>query len=370
MHDLDLLRDDPCLAEGLGSSIPGTSKVLEFLRALGAHRGFKTVPAHPWNKILTEVVKNIRGKCERLSGRLERATIDVEAIQDPVTSRLAWRSDLQSRLPARIVCIWREADLVLSGGLCHEDVDVMHCLQAALELADAFKIQRLFRMGPVCSAIDVHTWIHEQVYQYESGIPGVGKRAYETHVPFILGLASGSTEIEVLRRKKSYKWQPVAKNDGAEIVWTSSDMEDDPGGPSSLALRRSIGGHHHEYAVIQTNLDTVDGHLFARFTEGQEKTIRAVNEVQRLALGAFPHESAGLAGEGRFRVALLTYNVCSAIRQLAFKGARQRMGLDRFRAHLVQGVGRMMTEEKGRWLKLSQSHVSESFQRIWREFPP
>lgn len=369
VDDLDMLRCDPCLVEGLSLPIPGTSKVLEFLRALGHDRIALSDTPHPWEKVMADIISVVRGKCEQLNGGVDMATIDVEVVPDPLASRLVWKPG--RRFPTRIVCIWREADLILSGGLCHDDADVVRCLQAALAVANKFEIRRLLRMGPVCSSVPVHSWIQDQVYRYERGIPCLGTRCYKTQVGYIQCMAERPENLENLLTANGNDWHNMSINCTVQGQWAKLEMKQDPGNSYFLALRRPHNDENHcEYAVLQTNLEKVDDTLLVRFLEGKERIARSVNEIQQLALGAFPQEKAGLAGEGRFLLALLSYNIFSGIRQLVFQGADQRMCLDRFRLQLIQGVGRMMTEEKCRWLRLSQSRVSDIFQKIWREFPP
>ncbi|MDR3561321.1 MAG: hypothetical protein P4N59_07775 [Negativicutes bacterium] len=371
IQDLDLMRRDACVEEAFGRKAPGRSRIQRFLRELG--RSFIKAPLgrDPWQMVLGKSVKNIRSKCEAENvGRLKHATIDVEIVPEPATTRLTWRSNSPSHgFPNRVVCIWREADLVLSGGMCRHAADLIARLTAALEMIDEFGVSRLLRAGPECCAPAVLSWVQKREFVYKTKPDGRHWKTYKKNIGYILGMPPEEAPLREMAGESRLVWSAEGSLGDGAFAWAKSHKGGDMGMVKEFLFRKRKGNDDYEYARLQTNVEAIDGLLFQRFLKGDFAVACAIHDIERLAQGAFPAVSAGDAGEGRFQSAILAYNIFTALRQLVFSGAERQMSLDRFRQKFICGVGRMSTKG-GRWLNLSQDHIESQMHDVWQCFPP
>lgn len=373
VEELFELSKDGCLSEGLNMPIPGADKALSFLRALGRCQRQQFEGRDPWQQVLEKSVFSISNKLDPVIKKPgEKVTICVETVESPETSRLVWKLNVAGTQPKRVVCVWRETDLVLSGALCRNPHDVIGCLYAALEIADAFGHSRIVFGGPECWQPDVKQWMHEQSFRQRAKTDGKLWSRKKKQIGYAFSAPLESISIDRLGNDSTLDWSCQSLEAASEIEWATEefDPEHDHDKPKHLVLRQKRpDSEEFEYAMLVSNLRTVDGHLFERFKKGHQDAARAINDIRQLAAGSFPTDSSGDAGEGRFRLALLTYNVCSAIRQLVFKNDEARAPIDQFRTKLIRGVGRIAKDGGSRWLKLSQTRISNSFHKVRRQFP-
>jgi hypothetical protein len=101
---------------------------------------------------------------------------------------------------------------------------------------------------------------------------------------------------------------------------------------------------------------------------GQQEVNRTTADVLELAAGAFPEAFHGPTGEGRFQLALLSYNICSAIKSLCFESEMRRIPIPRFREIFIHVLGQSLRGRRKGALKIKKNEAHARFTRLYKIF--
>lgn len=288
-------------------------------------------------------------------------TICVEQVRSVETSRRLWGCDRSHPLPVRVVCYWREADIFLAGAFCQQPSDVINILQSAMRIADEIRIARMLFGGAECWLPDVLKWLKEQRFPYRTGLSAPVCRTKEKQLGYILSTPPSASAIEAIK-EPALKWAAVERRDSTPTEWVRLAPNPDFADVKLTALRqRRVAANEYEYSLLGSNRDSSGTDLLIRFEKGRMDVAHAINDLQQLAHGSYPPYVAGDDEEGRFRLALLTYNICSGIRYLVKDQAPIKIPIGRFRELFIHGAGRLASGQRNTLLKFNDKRISRVF---------
>jgi hypothetical protein len=224
-----------------------------------------------------------------------------------------------------MVAVWAEADLVLADEFRDGNVPARQsprtCAQAAFAALPATVTQRYFRGDSACHENDLLNWLKHSDRQEEAG----GRIGFCVSAVMSVDLAQAVAQV------RARDWQTFATEaDGTRRQWAEVDFV--PGercekkdswplryvGLRLLKAQGSLfgdGSDRQHHAVI-TNLDWAGARLLPWHRE-KAGTIEHVHDEVKNALGGGHMPSQHVAVNAAwFRLALLAYNVASAIKGL------------------------------------------------------
>jgi hypothetical protein len=135
-----------------------------------------------------------------------------------------------------------------------------------------------------------------------------------------------------------------------------------------IAVRRD-SGWGHSYGAILTNRERAGGDLVNYFCKAAHDVNRFAADLDALAKAADEAAVSEKTGHGRFLLALLSHNVCSAARRACFGKSARSTPLVRMRELLLHAAGRMVKTRGSRWLKLNQGESTDLFLKLRKTFP-
>lgn len=377
--DCELLRNDPCIKTGLSYTPPSSKPARTFLERLSTEEkeaadlegtsGFQSVLADA----AAAIWKNHRASPHTPKPDEIPVTIDVILLPAVEPPHISWVRPVESALPGRVVCLWREADLFLSGGFCRNSKMLIRRISQALAAIPMAGFGRLIRSGLACCDPVVLSWLSEQQITFDIKIRDW--RTKKLPVGFILGTKLTSDMVAALDRER-IGWSREGLQSNASLDWkefTPPYSEQVLPGLRlcHVALRRAVSEEEPDqfaYTAFVTNRGRGAGAMAAWFIKGNAEVNRAIEDLTVMAKGLNPDARSDKTGEGRFQVALLSYNICAAIRRLCFAPRYRHVSINRFRELLVHATGRMVISGRPRWLKISQSEARLIFGELQRRF--
>ena len=105
-----------------------------------------------------------------------------------------------------------------------------------------------------------------------------------------------------------------------------------------------------------------------RFIRGEHEISQCCYDVDLLLRAAEPGRSADSTLEGRFRLGLLNYNLCSAIRRSVWPREKQTVSISPLRERLFHASGSMVRGQRKVSLKLRQIEASIALDRVREVF--
>ena len=392
-EDFSLLHHDSCLEKGLGYALPKTRTVRDFLdffheedlAALRPKReeqkSFILAPSSGI-EALQRVQEGLVQRVAKLYGQqnsvLSIATIDMDAtiIESHKESALSHYEGGRGYQP--MVAVWSEADLVVADQFRDGNVpakqEPLSCAKTAFGALPNTVKQRYFRGDSACHENGLIQWLRDPERSAESG----GRIGFAISA-VMSGALAGS--VAMIPEKQ---WKTITvEADGTLRQWAEVDFV--PGDKTekkdSLPLRYigvrllkaqgslfADGSDRHHHAVV-TNLDW-EGRRLLQWQREKAGTIEHVHDEVKNALGGghMPSQHFNV-NAAWFKLALMAYNLASAIRGLCFAPAERTVRFKKFRLMLVHICGRM--SRFGCKLRLrfcaSQS-VIDRFRKVWDIF--
>ena len=381
VHDCGLLEEE-CLKAGLGYEKPPTSGEAEaFLRRLGQNvrntNGLSRV-----HEIMAHLVNEIwktHNPTEKISfATAKHVTIDVVTLQGAGSvhrsPHVDWAGIAKpAPFPCRILCLWREADLVLGGGDCPDVQALIHRIDEALKvIPNTVGKGRLIRAGSVCCNSKMLSWLGDQSNPYKIKV-GYSKTRH-TPVGFIVAVPLANETLLSLDQVRD-GWSSRGIQPSLKISWKKHVPEN----PITLskpvryiAFRQSPMGPVNEpymYALVVTNRDRAEGDMVNWYLRDARSVNQVVRDIEMLASGSNQAVLWESTGEGRFQLAMLTYNLLTAIRFRGFPKDSETISVSRLRELLIHTTGRIV-KGKGEFnLKLSQAKALTIFGKLKNQFP-
>jgi DDE family transposase len=392
-EDMHLLVGDTCLERGLGFPLPKVGAVRSFLNRfhdedLESARPKREVqksfimpssePVQGLQSVQAGVVRRIAKLYAQQQQPLRIATVDQDAtiIESHKEAALAHYDDGRGYQP--MVAIWAEADLVLADEFRDGNVpahqEPLNCAKMAFAALPENIQERYFRGDSGCHENDLLGWLKHPDRTKEPS----GRIGFAVSAKMSVELAAAIAKLQDPR------WKTYDKDtDGTLRQWAQVDfVPGEPGEKKDSKPLRYVGlrllkpqgslfadgtdRHHH--AVI-TNLEW-DGAKLLRWHRQKAGTVEHVHDEVKNGLGGGHLPSQHFAVNAAwFKLALLTYNIASAIKGLCFSPEERTARFKRYRLLLVHLAGRMSRFRCKLRLRLCASKEAIArVQKVWEVF--
>lgn len=392
-EDIGLLHDDECLERGLGYRPPKVTAVRSFLERFHQEDLASMRPPRQEQKSFIQppsdgqrgldgvqagLVAGTARLYEKAGIAQKIATVDMDATIIESHKRAALGHYGGGRGYQPMVAHWAEADLVLASEFRDGNVPArqapLRCAQAAFAALPGSVKGRFFRGDSACHENDLIGWLNDPARASEPG----------GRIGFCISAVMESSLAEAVAAVPEDRWKTCATEaDGTLRQWAEVDFVPSQGyeRKDSRPLRYvglrllkaqgllfADGGDRKHYAVL-TNLDW-DGARLLGWHREKAGTVEHVHDEVKNALGGGHMPSNRLAVNAAwFTIALIAYNLASAIRGLCFEPEERPARFKRYRLLCVQLAGRM--NRSGCKLRLRLRASSQAIARllaIWKVF--
>lgn len=392
-EDIKILAGDACLERGLGFAIPKVTALRSFLdrfhdESLAALRPKREkqksfiLPSSQPVQGLQQVQAGLVGRIAKLYAqegqKLSIATIDQDAtiIESHKQAALCHYEGGRGYQP--MVAVWAEADLVVADEFRDGNVPArqapLNCAQMAFLALPQTITARYFRGDSACHENELIGWLKDPDRAQEpSGRIGFAVSAVM------------SEELSVALGKIADKeWKTFNTEDGGTLrQWAEVDFVPGEAGEKKdsqplryVGLRLlkpqgslfADGSDRHHHAVL-TNLDW-EGAKLLNWHREKAGTVEHVHDEVKNALGGGHMPSQHFAANAAwFKVALLAYNLASAIKGLCFSPEERTARFKKYRLLLVHLAGRMSRFQCKLRLRFCASvEAIKRVERVWEVF--
>jgi hypothetical protein len=392
-EDMHLLAGDSCLERGLGYRPPKATAVREFLERFH-DKGLEKLrpkreeqksfifPSSPPVAALQQVQSGLVRKIAKLyakAGQAQRmATVDQDATIIESHKQAAYWHYEEGRGYQPMVAVWAEADLVLADEFRDGNVPAkqnpLACAKLAFAALPETVTRRYFRGDSACHEYELLEWLKHPDREKEPG----------GRIGFAVSAVMSEPLGEAIRKVGEREWKTFGKeDDGTLRQWAEVDFvpgdktehkESQPLRYVGLRLLKpqgvlfGDGTDRHFHAVI-TNQRTEGGRLWDWQRE-KAGTVEHTHDEVKNELGGrhVPSQRFGV-NSAWFKIALLTYNVISAIKGLCLEGEERTARMKRFRLLLIHVAGRMNRNNCVMGLRVCNNAAAlKRMQAVWRVF--
>jgi hypothetical protein len=391
--DVKLLAGDPCLERGLGFEIPTASALRSFLnrfhdeevaalRPTREEQKSFIVPSSQPVQGLQQVQAGMVGRIAKLYAQqgqeIKMATIDQDAtiIESHKQAALAHYEGGRGYQP--MVALWAEADLVVADEFRDGNVPARQAPLTCAKLAFAAlpeTIQaRYFRGDSACHENELVGWLKHPDRAQEPG----------GRIGFVISAVLSEELAAAVRQVAPKDWKSFdTEADGTLRQWAEvpfvpgearEKKDSKPLRYVGLRLLKpqgtlfADGSDRHHHAVV-TNLDW-DGAKLLNWHREKAGTIEHVHDEVKngLAGGHMPSQHFAV-NAAWFKMALLAYNLASAIKGLCFSPEERTARFKKYRLLLVHLAGRMSRFQCKLRLRFCASvEAIKRVQRVWDVF--
>ncbi len=392
-EDMRLLNEDDCLARGLGYTPPKPTAVREFLerfhdRALERLRPARAVqksfifPSSGAISALQEVqsgcVRRIAKLYEKQGQPQRIATIDQDATIIESHKQAAYCHYDEGRGYQPMVAVWAEADLVVADEFRDGNVPAkqapLTCAKLAFAALPETIQQRYFRGDSACHENQLLDWLKHPDREQEPG----------GRIGFAVSAIMSEPLAQALREIKEADWKSFGKEDDGtlrqwvEVVFVPGEeyerKDSQPLRYVGLRLLKPQGvlfadGTDRHFHAVVTN-QPIDGGRLLDWHREKAGTIEHVHDEVKNELGGrhVPSQRFGV-NSAWFKLALLTYNLVSAIKGLCLGQEERTARLKKFRLLLIHVAGRMNRNNCVMGLRLCQNtEALKRMQQVWKVF--
>jgi hypothetical protein len=391
--DIKLLAGDDCLERGLGFELPKASAVRSFLNrfhdedvaALRPSREEQksfilpsSQPVQGLQQVQAGAVRRIAKLYAEQGQGLKTATIDQDAtiIESHKQAALSHYEGGRGYQP--MVALWAEADLVVADEFRDGNVPArqapLTCARMAFAALPETVRGRFFRGDSACHENELIAWLKHPDREQEPG----------GRIGFAISAMMGSELAGAVAKVAEKNWKTFATEaDGTLRQWAEVDFVPGEAGEKKdskplryVGLRLlkpqgtlfADGSDRHHHAVV-TNLDW-DGAKLLNWHREKAGTIEHVHDEVKNALGGGHMPSQHFAVNAAwFKMALLAYNVASAIKGLCFSPEERTARFKKYRLLLVHLAGRMSRFQcKLRLRFRASAEAIQRVQRVWEVF--
>ena len=277
-----------------------------------------------------------------------------------------------------MVAVWAEADLVLADEFRDGNVpakqDPLTCAKLAFAALPQSVSQRYFRGDSACHENQLLEWLKHSDREREPG----------GRIGFAVSAVMSEALAEALRKVPETDWKSFGKeDDGTLRQWAEVDFV--PGDqyerkdsqplryvglrllkPQGVLFRDGTDRHFH---AVVTNQKTEGGRLLDWHREKAGTVEHTHDEVKNELSGRHvPSQRFGV-NSAWFKIALLTYNIVSAIKGLCLDEEERTARLKRFRLLLIHVAGRMNRNNCVMGLRLcNDAQALKRMQKVWKVF--
>ena len=277
-----------------------------------------------------------------------------------------------------MVAVWAEADLVVADEFRDGNVPARQAPLSCAQMAFAALPQRIkaryFRGDSACHENELIGWLKHPDRAQEPG----------GRIGFAVSAVQSQDLTAALGKVADPQWKTFATEaDGTLRQWAEVDFVPGEAGEKKdskplryvglrlLKAQGSLfadGSDRHHHAVL-TNLDW-DGAKLLNWHREKAGTIEHVHDEVKNALGGGHMPSQHLAANAAwFKVALLAYNLASAIKGLCFSPEERTARFKKYRLLLVHMAGRMSRFQCKLRLRFCASvEAIKRVQRVWEVF--
>ena len=392
-EDMSLLAGDECLERGLGFALPKTGAVRGFLnRFHDPELELARPPRAVQKSFIMPSSEPVRGLQAVLAGGVRRtaklyaqqdqpmriATVDQDAtlIESHKEKALAHYEGGCGYQP--MVAVWAEADLVLADEFRDGNVpaqqEPLTCAQLAFAALPDQIEQRYFRGDSACHEKDLLGWLKHPDRAKEPG----GRIGFAVSARMSEDLARAIAKIA------PSEWKTFdTEADGTARQWAEVDFVPGQAGenkdskplryvglrllkPQGVLFNDGSDRHHH---AVLTNLDW-DGVRLLHWHREKAGTVEHVHDEVKNALAGGHMPSQHFAVNAAwFKLALLAYNIASAIKGLCFSPQERTARFKKYRLLLVHLAGRMSRFQCKLRLRFRASQEAIArVQKVWAVF--
>lgn len=393
-QDMRLLNADDCLARGLGYAPPKPTAVREFLEHFHDsdleklrpkredQKSFifpSSEPVAGLQQVQSGLVRHIAKAYEKQGQAQRMATVDQDATIIESHKEAAYGHYEGGRGYQPMVAVWAELDLVLADEFRDGNVparqDPLTCAKLAFAALPETITQRYFRGDSACHEKDLLEWLGHADREKEPG----------GRIGFAVSAVMSKELAETVRQIADRDWKTFGQEDDgtlrqwAEVPFVPADKSEHKDSkplryvglrllkPQGLLF--ADGSDRHFHAVI-TNQNLEGARLLEWHREKAGTVEHTHDEVKNeLGGGHVPSQRFGVNSVW-FKIALLTYNIISAIKGLCLEGEERTARLKRFRLLLINVAGRMNRNNCVMGLRLcSDEQALKRLQKVWQVFP-
>ena len=394
-EDLSKFEGDACLERGLGFTPPRASAALKFLYHFHdeklvelarppreVQKSFIPAPSTPLEglqQMQKGLSANIARGYEQKRIPLRSATIDMDGTIIESHKKTALPHYDGGRGYQPLVAVWAEADLVVADEFRDGNVpgrqEPLTCAQIAFDALPEGVRHRSFRGDSACHENGLLAWLSSPEREREPG----GK------IGFAISAVMSAELGKALKAIPERGWKTFdTEKDGTLRQWAEVDFV--PGNPcekkDALPLRYvglrllkaqgvlfADGSDRHFHAIVTNR--TEDGGQLLDWHRQKAGTIEHVHDAVKNGLGGghMPSQRFG-ANAAWFKIALLAYNITSALKGLAMDGELKTAEFKKIRLHLVSISGRMSRSQcKLRLRFCAPQKTIARILRVWEAFP-
>lgn len=392
-EDMSLIAGDSCLERGLGFALPKTGAVRAFLNRFHDEELAATRPSREVQKsFILPSSKPVQGLQSVLAGAVRRtarlygeqgqalrlATVDQDAtiIESHKASALAHYEGGRGYQP--MVAVWAEADLVLADEFRDGNVpaqqEPLTCAQLAFAALPGTIQQRYFRGDSACHENELLGWLNHPDRAKEPG----GRIGFAVSARMSPDLAKAIAQVQ------HSQWQTFATEaDGTLRQWAEVDFVPGEAGekkdskplryvglrllkPQGVLFNDGTDRHHH---AVVGNLDWNGAKLLNWHREKAGTVEHVHDEVKNALAGGHLPSQHFAVNAAWFKLALLAYNIASAIKGLCFSPEERTARFKKYRLLLVHLAGRMSRFQcKLRLRFRARKEAIARVQKVWSVF--
>ena len=392
-EDIHLLAADDCLERGLGYAPPKATALRTFLERFHDSQLEKLRPDRQVQKsfifpssqpvsALQEVQAGLVRRIARLYGQQGQeqriATVDQDATIIESHKQAALFHYEGGRGYQPMVAVWAELDLVLADEFRDGNVpakqEPLTCAKLAFAALPEGIKARYFRGDSACHENDLLQWLNDSEREKEPG----------GRIGFAVSAVMSEALSQSVQQVQEADWKTFGQeDDGTWRQWAEVDFV--PGEAYERKDSRPLryvglrllkpqgvlfadGSDRHFHALI-TNQPGEGGRLLEWHREKAGTVEHTHDEVKNeLGGGHMPSQRFGVNSTW-FKLALLTYNLVSAIKGLCLEEDERTARLKRFRLLVIHLAGRMNRNNCVMGLRLCQKpEAIQRLQKIWTVF--
>ena len=392
-EDAAVLAEDRCPERGLGYTPSRPDALRKFLEAFHDPQWEKERPAAEVQKTFlpaptpaleglgqagTVLVHQISRRYTAAGQPQRIATLDADATIVESQKRAAKRTHEGTRGYQPLVVVWAELDGVVADEFREGNMPArqapLPCVRAGFAALPQNITQRYFRGDSACHENELIGWLDHPDRASEPGGP----------IGFVISAVQTEPLAAALRAVSERQWQTFGREaDGTLRQWAELDYV--PGAAYEQKQARPLryiglrlakpqgelfadGARHHYHAVISNRRERGDRLLV--WHREKAGTVEHTHEEVKNGLGGgrLPSGKFG-ANAAWFRLALMAYNVVSAMRGLALGDSLRTAKLKRLRLWVFALCGRMSCTGGTLRLRLStDAEGVERLRKIWEVF--
>jgi hypothetical protein len=377
LEDFDPLREDAGLAEMLGHAVPSAEAARKFLyqfhdetKIAQAQRELpvgrvaaipgESAPLEALAKVNRDVVQELGRRC----AEQKIATLDLDA-----TIIESWKREAQVTYQGRsgyqpVLALWAEMNVVVADEFRDGNVPAHQQLlpvakRAFQALPETVK-ERYFRGDSACDEESLLSWLRDE--KRDGGPQGWIGFAVSARM-------NASLHAEILATAEA-QWQPYSEDDAAikecaEVDYVPEESAAkryrEPLRYVAIRIRKKQGelfadGSPVKHFAVVTNLWDWSPKKLLQWQREKAGSIEAVNDVLKneLAGGVMPCGRFG-ANAAWLRLAVLTYNVLTALKRLALPPELLTARPKRLRFLIFNTPGKLVHHARRTLLRLARS---------------